>query len=310
MIKNYIGVFGQKIVPSVDWLPPIYYPSENGWIATIQESFTPENEGDPVYNVLSILSEQEFQKRFGKRRIMAEFRNVVNFWREYGLDSQEQASAYMHEVICAYAAHRLPEWEKMYVALTTEYNPLENYDRIEDTTETLAKEGEENNEKTGSESNEKTGSESSEKTGSEANEKTGSETTTPTGSETVTTQQNYNGFNSSDSVPVQDSESTTSFDQRSDTLSFTNRKDTLSFTNRKDTLSFTNRKDTLSFTDRKDTLSFKDRVDTRTIDGHIHGNIGVTTSQQMLQSELDLRLYDLAEVIYKEIASHFLLSVY
>ena len=293
-IKTYIQVFGQKIEPTESWLPPIYYPSDDvGWIAAIQETFTPENEGDPTYTVLSILSEHEFQKRFGKRRIMQEFKMVVNWWREYGLESQEQASAYMHEAILAYAAHRLPEWEKMYLAIQTEYNPLENYDRVEDTTETLTKEGTEETAKTGSESNEKTGTESV--------EKQGSETSTPDGTETVTTQNNYNGFNSSQSVPVQDSTQTTSFTQRSDTLSFTNRKDVQSFQNRKDTL---------SFTDRKDTLSFDERTDTRTIDGHIHGNIGVTTSQQMLESELQLRTYDLATVIYKDIADHFLLSVY
>lgn len=292
-IKTYTQVFGQKIEPSEHWLPPIYYPSDTGWIATIQEAFEPESESDPNYTVLSILSEHEFQRRFGKRRIMQEFKMVVNWWREYGLDSLEQASAYMNESVVAYATHRLPEWEKMYLAIQTEYNPLENYDRVEDTTETLTKEGTEETAKTGSESNEKTGTESV--------EKQGSETSTPAGTETVTTQNNFNGYNSSESVPVQDSSQTTSFEERSDTLSFTNRKDVQSFQNRKDTL---------SFTDRKDTLSFDERTDTRVIDGHIHGNIGVTTSQQMLESELQLRMYDLATVIYKDIADHFLLSIY
>lgn len=292
-IKTYTQVFGQKIEPSESWLPPIYYPSDTGWIAAIQEAFEPDSESDPTYTVLGILTEHEFQRRFGKRRIMQEFKNVMNFWREYGLESQEQASIYMNESVCVYAAHRLPEWEKMYLAIQTEYNPLENYDRVEDTTETLTKEGTEETAKTGSESNEKTGTESV--------EKQGSETSTPTGTETVTTQDNFNGYNSAQSVPVQDSTQTTSFTQRSDTLSFTNRKDVQTFQNRKDTL---------SFTDRKDTLSFDERSDTKTIDGHIHGNIGVTTSQQMLESELQLRMYDLATVIYKELADHFLLSVY
>ena len=218
---------------------------------------------------------------------------VVNWWREYGLESQERASAFMHEAVVAYAAHRLPEWEKMYLAIQTEYNPLENYDRVEDTTETLTKEGTEETAKTGSESNEKTGTESVEKQGSEID--------TPAGTETVTVNNNFNGFNSSQSVPVSDSTETTSF---------TNRNNTRSFNQRKDVQSFQNRKDTLSFTDRKDTLSFDERTDTRTIDGHIHGNIGVTTSQQMLESELQLRTYDLATVIYKDIADHFLLSIY
>lgn len=292
-IKTYLQVFGDKIEPSESWLPPIYYPSDTGWIDTIQNTFEPDSESDPTYTVLSILSEHEFQGRFGKRRITQDFKNIMNFWREYGILDQTTATSFMNASVLAYVSHRLPEWEKMYLAIQTEYNPLENYDRVEDTTETLTKEGTEETAKTGSESNEKTGTESVEKQGSETN--------TPAGSETVTTQNNYNGFNSAQSVPVQDSEQTTTFDERSDTLSFTNRKDVQTFQNRKDTL---------SFTDRKDTLSFDERSDTKTIDGHIHGNIGVTTSQQMLESELQLRLYDLATMIYKDIADHFLLSIY
>lgn len=292
-IKTYTQVFGQKIEPSESWLPPIYYPSDNGWIATIQETFAPDSESDPNYTVLSILSEHEFQSRFGKRRIMQEFKNVVNFWREYGIESQEQASTFMNEAVCTYVSHRLPEWEKMYLAITEEYDPLENYSVHDDTTETLTKEGTEETAKTGSESNEKTGTESVEKQGSEID--------TPAGTETVTVNNNFNGFNSSQSVPVSDSTETTSF---------TNRNNTRSFNQRKDVQSFQNRKDTLSFTDRKDTLSFDDRTDTRTIKGHKHGYYGVSSIQTIINAELRMRLYDLATVIYKDIADHFLLSVY
>ena len=289
-IKTYLELFGSKIVPTNKYLPPVYSTSEEGWISMIKDVF---EDHEPAYQVLSILSEQEFQRRFGKLRLPFDFKNVVSHFWDYGYPSIEDAKVFMDTEIAYYVDHRLPEWEKMYQALLTEYNPLENYDRIEDTTETLTKEGEENTEYSGSESDEKQGTESLEKQGSEVY--------TPTGTEKVETKNNYNGFNSSTSVPVSDGSSETSFDQRADTTSFNQRKDVTSFNQRKDVH---------SFTDRKDTLSFDDRTDTRVIDGHIHGNIGVTTSQQMLESELQLRLYDLANVIYKDIARTFLLSIY
>lgn len=289
-IRTYMEVFGMRIDPRNAYLPPVYHPSEDGWITTIQEEY---EDASPAYEVLGILSEKEFQRRFGKYKISTDFRNVVNHYEEYLIPDYATATTFENDALLSFVAHRIGEWEKMYQALITEYNPLENYDRIEDTTETLEKEGEENTSFAGSESDEKQGTESLEKQGSEI--------FTPTGTETVSNNNNYNGFNSSASVPVSDTSSVQSFDQRADTTSFNQRKDVASFNQRKDVH---------TFTDRKDTLSFKDRTDTKTIDGHIHGNIGVTTSQQMLQSELDLRLYDLATTIYKEIAKTFLLSVY
>lgn len=82
--------------------------------------------------------------------------------------------------------------------------------------------------------------------------------------------------------------------QDTDTKSFTNRQDTetTTFTNRQDTQtkSFTNRNtiDELSFDGRQttDVKSFTNRKDE--YDYHEYGNIGVTTSQQMIESQFPL----------------------
>ncbi len=326
-IKTYLECFGTKITPSKEWLPPVFYPSEGGWIAMIQEAFIPETQEneDPYDGVLNILSEQEFQRRFGKRRLMQDFKRVVNFWQEYGATDQDTAKTFMDDQICAYIAHRLPDWERMYAAIQEEYNFLYTYDKHEDITETLTKAGSEQTEFTGKEDTTRTGNVEAAKSGTEDTTRTGSiedaksgkELTTPKGTETVTTQNNYNGFNSSTSVPVSDSKETTSFDQREDELSFDQRKDTttynqlkdeVSFTNRKDTTTYNNLKDEKSFTNRKDTLSFTDRTDTKDRDGHLYGY--TEGPQKRLQEELKMRLYDLATVIYKDIADHFLLAIY
>lgn len=49
---------------------------------------------------------------------------------------------------------------------------------------------------------------------------------------------------------------------------------------------------------------------TRTHSGHMYGNIGVTTNQQMLEAELNLRTYDIYETIAKQFESDFLCQVY
>ena len=44
--------------------------------------------------------------------------------------------------------------------------------------------------------------------------------------------------------------------------------------------------------------------------GHIHGNIGVTTSQQMLQSELEIAQWNLYEHISDIFLSDFVIPIY
>lgn len=44
--------------------------------------------------------------------------------------------------------------------------------------------------------------------------------------------------------------------------------------------------------------------------GRLHGNIGVTTSQQMLQSEIDIRKYNWYNEVGKEFANRFTLGIW
>lgn len=49
---------------------------------------------------------------------------------------------------------------------------------------------------------------------------------------------------------------------------------------------------------------------TRNHVGRVHGNIGVTTNQQMINQELQLRMYDIYDVIAKNFENDFLTQVY
>ena len=127
-------------------------------------------------------------------------------------------------------------------------------------------------------------------TQSTSEERSGTETETPNLTNTTTGENNSSGglygFNSAESVP-------------SDTTHGTNTN-----TNTQSGTVNTNTSDTTAST-RTDDLTEK----------NIHtfersGNIGVTTSQQMIESELELRKKQFYSIVYKDIVNHLCLSVY
>lgn len=212
-------------------------------------------------------------------------------------------------------------------------------------TETDTKSGTETNTKSGTETNTKSGTETKTQGGSETNVKSGSEQLAKAGSEATVynsnTENNVSAFNSSeyqDATKAIHSGSdgisygktaensadprtdTTTYQNVTDTKTFTNRTDALSFNQRNDELSFNNRRDELSFSNRQDTLSFSNREDQTAYNSTMahngfdelerRGNIGVTTSQQMLQSELDLRQYNFLLGVFQDITDFLGLPIY
>ena len=208
---------------------------------------------------------------------------------EYSL-TEEQAKKECLGDFEYFLKSRIPVWVKMFDTFFLEYDPGIEYLRHEEGNNTLTK--------SGTESRGMTGSEELSKTGSEEHANSGTEITTPYGTETTTVNDNFNGYNSDTSVPVSDSSSELSFDQRKDELSFDQRKDTTTFNNRKDTKTFNNRSDTLSFTDREDSNDFSKDI------------YGTDKIQETIEKELRIRETDLYFHIHKEIADKFLLGVY
>lgn len=229
---------------------------------------------------------------------------------------------YLHTIFTNWVNDRADGFLKLYEALRAEYNPIENYNKhIESTMENKGKETTVET-PTGTETDTFTPSgtetETLTKSGSEKNTETpsGTETDTlvKTGSTTNTHNSGSNGVGHVttlsktpyDSSGFLDAEKTVespytdndveSFTDRTDTntKSFTGRKteDELTFTNRQDqnVKTFTNRQDQTvkSFTNRKTETekSFTNRVDEYKY--HEWGNIGVTTSQQMIESQFPL----------------------
>jgi len=204
------------------------------------------------------------------------------------------------------------KFDNLYRTIIQEYNPIENYDRMEDTTIDI--DGT-NTDNTKSDSTTvRTGSEIDTKSGGFSNSKAGtmSETTAFSGSEkheqtgTTTSISQTRAFNSG-MTDVSKTTNTTP-NGTSDTLSFDSRKNLTetTFNGYKDTTEYNALKNQHSYDSVTDTTA-----DTSTVSGvrkdkhvttsHIHGNIGVTTSAQMLESERKLSEFDFIDSVYRTV---------
>lgn len=173
-----------------------------------------------------------------------------------------------------WSARRLPLWERYKAAIEIEYNPIENYDRQEESTRTPNL----THTQTGSIADAHTGTITDQHTGSVTSRNTG-DVTDQRAADNSSSWENYD--KSSNDLTDQTTNNLTDKRQHGDTV----------------TKTFNNVTDFETGTDK--TIS------------RIHGNIGVTTSQQMLISELDLipRL-DIIDYIADDWHSEFCLLMY
>lgn len=209
---------------------------------------------------------------------------------------------------------------KAFDAMLEKYAPLENYNRIEETTQTdnsisefekngseiqsvkgdlLKRSGTDTSTVSGDLST-KSGSQSVATVG-DMSVKNGSEThTTNYGKKTSTYTNGYNALSESN-IPIKDIQEDSGVDtseiQYNGTKDSTDMTQTTTFDNYKDSANYStqNVRGGVDSADYSTTTTFVGRNDTETKENssvrnsNIHGNIGVTTSQEMLESELNLR---------------------
>lgn len=225
---------------------------------------------------------------------------------------------FMKNAIGLWSAKWQDTFERWCEAMTAEYNPLENYDRNEEWDDkntgdqTIVKSGNETFGKSGSEKNVRTGDETHVGSGNETNAFSGSESDTAGGGNTTT-----NEVSAFDSSTLVTHDKATFNTTQSNTHAFTDRVDTHTLNNLQDKLTYGNVTDEQSFTNRLDTTTYNNVQDKRTDNlnlnhkGRVHGNIGVTTSQQMLESEMVLRLkWNLYNQITDLFLTEFVLPIY
>ena len=157
-------------------------------------------------------------------------------------------------------------FDKMAEALLAEYNPIENYDRYEDTTEVR----------------------DIDKSGGNQSSASGEGSASSGGTNTV------GGYNTEHQISAMNSND---YQKRNKDIT-SSRTDTYS-------------NQSTSSDSSTASGSFDETTDddfTRT--SHIHGNIGVTTSQQMIQAEIELRKFNIYDYIADLYASEFLYRIW
>ena len=246
-------------------------------------------------------------------------------------------------------------FEKWIRALNIEYEPLENYDRMEEWTDTNT--GTQTVDNTGTQTIESTGTQTVENTGTETTVNTGTQTSVNSGSESnVKTGSDDNVRSGSDTNVKTGSEedeadngNTTEVQVAAyDTATYSNKEKTIFDTDQTGTHTYNDVTDTHTYNDVTDTHTLNDLTNERTDDltaertddlkeertddltnkrtdeltnkrtddltghhiGRTHGNIGVTTSMQLLRDELEVQRFNIYENIADLFIDEFCILIY
>ena len=212
-------------------------------------------------------------------------------------------------IIAIWSKKESPYWDRVYKAALYEYNPIENYRRTE--TETIGEEKTE--EHSGSDVNAASGTDSLARTGTETDTLSGTDSVavsssqTETNSGSDTTDNSITGYDSNDLVPHDSSETTHGHVIETNGLGNTG-----TTYGKVDTLEHATT-DTQTY-GKKDTLTHGEKIEH---DGSsersllAYGNIGVTTSQEMLTQEMEVaKIIQVIPIIIESFKNRFCLLVY
>ena len=255
-------------------------------------------------------------------------------------------------------------FEKWIRALNIDYEPLENYDRIEEWTDT----------NTGTQTTDSTGTQTTDSTGTQTLNNTGTQTTTNTGTQTTVNSGSEDSVRSGSDANVKtgsdtnvktgsekdeaDNGNTTEVQVAAyDTATYSNKEKTIFDTDQTGEHTYNDVTDTHTYNDVTDTHTYNDVTDTHTLNdltaertddltaertddleekrtdnlknertdnlknkrtddltghhlGRMHGNIGVTTSQQMLREELEIDRFNIYENIADLFIDEFCILIY
>ena len=174
---------------------------------------------------------------------------------------------YMKKRIAIWSNKYQINWKKLYDTTVLEYNPIENYDRVENWNDT----------------DDETSTSARDNTRNTTNSVKSTSTNEVINSVNVTDQNT--AFNSG----LTDHAKQITAGDTSENGNITN---------------------TETGKDTENESVNNGRTGTHTRTGRAHGNIGVTTSQQMIQSERDLVVFNLYDVIAESFIENFCLMVY
>ena len=259
------------------------------------------NADDTIFDLMQFPSKfTETQKDIVKNNILVEAAELEVLYPN---------PVVMKNIIGLWSAKENPYWERVYNASLEEYNPIENYRRTE--TEQIADDrkethsGNDVSRSSGTDATTKTGTDVSQASGSDG--QTGNSTVTETNSGTDTTDNNITGYDSNTLVPHDSSSLThghvvTTGSNGSNTTNY-GRKDELTH-NTTDSTKY-GKTDTL---EHGENINHEGNTDRTLL---AYGNIGVTTSQEMLTAEMEVaKIIQVVPIIIESFIHRFCLMVY
>lgn len=179
---------------------------------------------------------------------------------------------FMQAMIGRWSAKELPIWERLYKTTLLEYNPIENYDRMEEWTE--AEDTKKNTE--------------ADATGTSKTDTDGKSTRESNTDGVINDQKYVSAYNEVEFTPTERDNNTQNEKNNSE------------------------QKDVGTVSVKTSAENTTDETGNRNLlrKGRAHGNIGVTTSQQMIEAERDVALYNIIDVIINSFKNRFCLQVY
>ena len=234
----------------------------------------------------------------------------------------ENPSIMQNSVVNWYNTHKY-QYETLYNTTLLKYEPLQNYDRTEEVTDTTERSGT-NNTNFGSRTD-TSNTNNTTNIGAQDNTNTDNETTKIGTINTNTNSSTSKKGSESNEKEVAPYDTETYYNQEKNTLSFTNRTDenTSKTTTDARTDTRTNnsteklgaREDTINssssntFGEHTDSTN-RNENETYTHKSHMYGNIGVTTSQQMLESEREVAYFNFVSIVAHDIIKLISICIY
>ena len=255
---------------------------------------------------------------------------------------------FLKKAIALWSAERSDVWQKLYNTTVLEYDPIENYDRREESSEeTIGNEQNQSSQErsTNSEShgtgqqrtqNSQNRNSGSESRGSSQQNTQDSQNKTTENESLSSNQQHRSGentataantaYNSNDFADTSKTTSSGSDDVQDSTVNSGSQTESVSGTNNvigstvnsgseTESVSGTNDIANSTVNSGSETESIsgsgnRSSTDRRRLSSRIHGNIGVTTTQQMLQSEREVAQFCMVDYIVNDFISRFCVMVY
>lgn len=221
-----------------------------------------------------------------------------------------------------YNTHKY-QYETLYKTTLLKYEPLQNYNRTEEVEDTTSRTGTDDT-TFGSRTDTSTTNNTT-NTGAQDNTNTDNETTKIGTINTKTNSSTSKKGSESNEKEVAPYDAETYYNQEKDTLSFTNRTDTNTSATTTDARTDTRtnnstekigaRIDTTEsstsniFGGHTDATS-RNENETYTHTSHMYGNIGVTTSQQMLVSEREVAYFNFVSIVAHDIIKLIAICIY